>query len=144
MVLICGDDDFSVKQRARALYGQWCAELGGMDHEVVDATASNAGDAQQKIAKLHAALNTLPFFGGAKVVWFQNCNFLGEDRTASFAYVTSALGELADTLKSFRRDGVRLLVSPGNHDKTRSTIYNLEKEGSNVLLYTIYGEEYRS
>ena len=42
MVLICGDDDFSVKQRARALYEQWCSELGGMDHEVIDATASNA------------------------------------------------------------------------------------------------------
>lgn len=130
MVLVCGDDDFSVKQRARALYEQWCAELGGMDHEVVDATASNSGDAQQKIAKLHAALNTLPFFGGAKVVWFQNCNFLGEDRTASSASVTSALGELAETLKSFRWDGVRLLVSAGKPDKRRSLIKTFEKQGT--------------
>ncbi len=130
MVLICGDDDFSVKQRARALYEQWCSELGGMDHEVVDATAGNAGDAQQKIAKLHAALNTLPFFGGAKVVWFQNCNFLGEDRTASSASVTSALTELAETLKTFRWDGVRLLISAGKPDKRRAFFKAFEKLGT--------------
>lgn len=130
MVLVCGDDDFSVKQRARALYEQWCSELGGMDHEIVDATAGNAGDAQQRIAKLHAALNTLPFFGGAKVVWFQNCNFLGEDRTASSASVTSALTELAETLKSFRWEGVRLLISAGKPDKRRAFFKAFEKLGT--------------
>ena len=130
MVLICGDDDFSVKQRARALYEQWCSELGGMDHEVIDATASNAGEAQQKIAKLHAALNTLPFFGGAKAVWFQNCNFLGEDRTAASSSVTSALAELAETLKSFRWDGVRLLISAGKPDKRRAFFKAFEKQGT--------------
>lgn len=130
MVLVCGDDDFSVKQRARVLYEQWCSELGGMDHEVVDATAGNASDAQQKIAKLHAALNTLPFFGGAKVVWFQNCNFLGEDRTASSASVTSVLSDLAETLKTFRWDGVRLLISAGKPDKRRAFFKTFEKLGS--------------
>lgn len=129
MTLVCGDDDFSVKQRARTLYEQWCAELGGMDHEVLDATAANAGEAQQRIARLLEALNTLPFFGGAKVVWFQNCNFLGEERTAGSASVTSALGELAETLKSFRWDGVRLLVSAGKPDKRRAFFKAFEKHG---------------
>ena len=129
MTLVCGDDDFSVKQRARTLYEQWCAELGGMDHEVLDATAANAGEAQQRIARLLEALNTLPFFGGAKVVWFQNCNFLGEERTAGSASVTSALGELAETLKAFRWDGVRLLVSAGKPDKRRAFFKGFEKHG---------------
>ena len=129
MTLVCGDDDFSVKQRARTLYEQWCAELGGMDHEVLDATAANAGEAQQRIARLLEALNTLPFFGGAKVVWFQNCNFLGEERTAGSASVTSALGELAETLKAFRWDGVRLLVSAGKPDKRRAFFKAFEKHG---------------
>src|SRR5688572_7553683 len=37
LVLIHGDDDFAVKQRARQLYQQWSTELGGMDHEIIDA-----------------------------------------------------------------------------------------------------------
>ena len=130
LVLVCGDDDFSVKQRARSLYEQWCRELGGMDHEVLDASASNAGEAQQKIGRLLESLNTLPFFGGAKAVWFQNCNFLGEERTAGSASVTSALADLAETLRSFRWDGVRLLVSAGKPDKRRVFFKTFEKLGT--------------
>ena len=35
-LLICGEDEFAVKQRAKRLYQQWCEELGGMDHEIID------------------------------------------------------------------------------------------------------------
>ena len=34
--------------------------------------------------RLQEALQTLPFFGQGKVVWFQNCNFLAEERPAGF------------------------------------------------------------
>jgi len=130
VVLVCGDDDFTVKQRAKALYDQWCGELGGMDHEIVDAVAANTGDALGRINKLRAALDTLPFFGGAKAVWFRDCNFLGEDRTASSAAVTAALTEFAEMLKGFKWDGVRLLISAGKPDKRRSFYKTLEKLGS--------------
>ncbi|MSU31709.1 MAG: DNA polymerase III subunit delta [Pedosphaera sp.] len=130
IILICGDDDFTLKQRARSLYESWCAELGGMDHEIVDASALNSNEAIQKIDRLLEALNTLPFFGGAKVVWFQNCNFLGEDRTASSAAVVEALGELAEILKKFRWEGIRLIVSASKPDKRRAFYKNFEKLGA--------------
>jgi DNA polymerase-3 subunit delta len=78
---------------------------------------------------LREALQTLPFFGGAKVVWLQNCNYLGEERTASVAAVTDALAGLAQELKSFRWDNVRLLVSAGKVDKRKSFFKALEKIG---------------
>ncbi len=130
VVLVCGDDDFTVKQRAKVLYDQWCGELGGMDHEIVDAVAANTGDALGRLNKLRAALDTLPFFGGAKAVWFRDCNFLGEDRTASSAAVTAALTEFAEMLKGFKWDGVRLLISAGKPDKRRSFYKTLEKLGT--------------
>ena len=45
LALICGDDDLAVKQRARQLFQQWSAELGGMDHETIEASVGNSGDA---------------------------------------------------------------------------------------------------
>ena len=36
LALVCGDDDFAVKQRAKQLYEKWSAELGGMDHEIIE------------------------------------------------------------------------------------------------------------
>src|SRR6185312_6482466 len=89
-----------------------------------------SGEALKALAKLREALQTLPFFGGGKVVWLQNCNFLGEERTASAQAVTETLGELAQELKAFRWENVRLLVSAGKVDKRKVFYKALEKIGT--------------
>jgi len=127
--LIQGDDDFAVKQRARQLFQQWSEELGGMDHEIIDAQASNSGEALRAIGRLRESLQTLPFFGGGKVVWFQNCNFLGDERAASTQAVSETLTELAQELKAFRWDNIRLILSAGKVDKRKTFYKTLEKLG---------------
>ena len=67
LALICGEDEFAVKQRAKQIYAQWTQELGGMDHEIIDASVANSGEALKALAKLREALQTLPFFGSGKV-----------------------------------------------------------------------------
>src|SRR6185295_1422415 len=101
LVLVCGDDDYAVKQRARQLYQQWSEELGGMVHEIIEARAGNSGEALKALARLRESLQTLPFFGSGKAVWLQNCNFLGDERTAGASSVTETLAELAQELKEF-------------------------------------------
>src|ERR1700754_1696307 len=101
LILVCGEDEFSVKQSAKEIFHKWSEELGGTDHEIIDAAAGNSGEALKALARLREALQTLPFFGSGKVVWFQNCNFLGDDRTASTQAVTETLGEIAQELKDF-------------------------------------------
>src|SRR5262245_10017269 len=101
LLLVCGDDEFAVKQKAKQIYQQWCAELGGMDHEILDAQVANSGEALKVLARLREALQTLPFFGSGKAVWLQNCNFLGDERAASVQSVTESLAELAQELKDF-------------------------------------------
>ena len=129
-VLVCGDDEFAVKQRAKELYQKWAAELGGMDHEIIDGQVNNSGEALKALGNLRAALQTLPFFGTGKVVWLQNCNFLGDERAASAAAVTEFLGELAQELKTFEWGNVRLLVSAGKVDKRKTFYKTLEKIGT--------------
>lgn len=130
LALVCGDDDFAVKQRARQIFSEWSAELGGMDHEIIDASAANSGEALSALGKLREALQTLPFFGGGKFVWLRDCNFLGEDRTASAAAVTETLGELAEELKNFQWQTVRLLISAGKVDKRKTFYKTLDKIGT--------------
>jgi DNA polymerase III subunit delta len=130
LALICGDDEFAVKQRAKQIYLQWSEELGGMDHEIIDASVSNSGDTLSAIAKLREALNTLPFFGSGKVVWLRDCNFLGDERAASAQAVTENLIELADELKNFQWQNVRLLISAGKVDKRKTFFKTLDKIGS--------------
>ena len=142
LALICGDDDLAVKQSARQLFQDWSAELGGMDHEIIDAAAGNSGDALNCIGKLREALQTLPFFGGGKVVWLRDCNFLSDDRTASAKAVTETLAELADELKLFSWQNVRLLISAGKVDKRKVFYKTLDKLGT-VQVFTAWSAEDR-
>jgi DNA polymerase-3 subunit delta len=130
LILVCGDDDFAVKQRAKQIYLQWSEELGGMDHEIIDASAANSGEALKALGRLREGLQTLPFFGSGKVVWFQDCNFLGDERTASAAAVTETLGELAQELKDFAWTSVRLLISAGKVDKRKVFYKTVDKLGT--------------
>lgn len=130
VALICGDDEFAVKQRAKELYQKWSAELGGMDHEIIDGQVNNSGEALKALRNLRAALQTLPFFGTGKAVWLQNCTFLGDERAASAAAVTEFLAEIAQELKTFEWGNVRLLVSAGKVDKRKTFYKTIEKIGT--------------
>jgi DNA polymerase-3 subunit delta len=141
LFLIYGDDEFAVKKRAKEIYQASCEELGGMDHEIIDASVSNSGDVLTAIAKLREALNTLPFFGSGKVVWLRDCNFLGDERAASAQAVTETLAELADELKNFKWQRVRLLISAGKVDKRKTFFKTLDKIGSVESFATLSADD---
>ncbi|MEI6391420.1 MAG: DNA polymerase III subunit delta [Verrucomicrobiota bacterium] len=130
LLLVCGEDEFAVKQRAKQIYLQWTEELGGMDHEIIDAGVSHSGEALKALAKLREALQTLPFFGSGKVVWLKNCNFLGDERAASAQAVTESLVSLAQDLKVFDWQNVRLLISAGKVDKRKVFYKTFDKIGT--------------
>src|SRR5947207_10654002 len=127
--LVFGEDEFGVKQRARQIHRQWTEELGGMDHEVIDAAVANSGEALKALARLREAMQTLPFFGTGKVIWLQNCNFLGDERAATAQAVTENLADLAQELKEFSFQNVRLLISAGKVDKRKVFYKALDKLG---------------
>jgi DNA polymerase-3 subunit delta len=130
VLVVCGEDEFSVNRRAREVFQEWSAEIGGSDHEIIDAAVNNSSEAVAALAQLREALQTLPFFGSGKVVWLQNCTFLGEERAATAQVVTEHLAALAQELKAFVWRDVRLLVSAGKVDKRKAFYKALEKIGS--------------
>ncbi len=129
LVLVCGEDDFAVKQKARQIFAEWTAEVGGMDHETLDANVTNSGEALKVLARLRESLQTLPFFGAGKVIWLQNCNFLGDERAAASQAVTEALADLAQELKDFSWKDVRLLITAGKVDKRKVFYKTIDKIG---------------
>jgi len=130
LVLVCGEDEFAVKQRARQLYQQWTNEIGGSDHEILDGNVANSGEALKVLARLREALQTLPFFGSGKVIWLKNCTFLGDERAASAQAVADALSDLAQELKEFAWRDVRLLLNAGKVDRRKVFYKTLDKLGS--------------
>ncbi|MGE3310121.1 MAG: DNA polymerase III subunit delta [Limisphaerales bacterium] len=140
-VLVWGDDDFAVQRRARQIFDGWTKAHPGGDEEILDATAANTDEALRALRRLREALQTLPFFGGAKVIWFRACNFVGEDRVSESQAVVEAMAELAKDLAGFRWDGVRLLFSAGKIDRRRGFYRAIEKSAAIEHFPGLSGEE---
>src|SRR6266581_2698909 len=85
---VVGSDDVEVKQTAAELADKLKpAEAGDFGLEIIDGAADNADQAAARIRSTIEALRTLPFFGGEKLVWLKNANFLGDDQKARAAAV---------------------------------------------------------
>lgn len=123
---VYGEDEYSVKRHAKSIMDEWTAATPEAETELIDSQVSNAGEALRVLGRLREALQTLPFFGGGKIIWLRDCNFLGDDRTASSQEVAAFLVDLAKELKDFPWQGVQLLISAGKVDK-RKTFFKSAK-----------------
>lgn len=125
---VVGSDESEVKRHARQLAGEMApAEAGDLGCEVIDGVADNADHAALRIHQTIEALLTLPFFGGDKLVWLKNANFLGDSATGRSASVQEASEKLLETLSGGLPGGVRFLLSAPEIDKRRSFYKNLGK-----------------
>src|SRR6266702_3256943 len=109
---VVGSDDVEVKHTAVELAEKLKpAEAGDFGLETIDGAADNADQAAARIRSTIEALRTLPFFGGEKVVWLKNANFLGDDQKARAAAVQAALEELAETIDGGFGSEIVFLIS---------------------------------
>lgn len=132
---VVGSDEAEVKRIALERAAELSpADAGDMGCEVIDGAADNVDQAQTRIHQTLEALLTLPFFGGEKLVWLKNANFLGDTVTGRSAGVQEALGRLVETLETGLPGGIRFLLSAPEIDKRRSFYKALGKLGKVELF----------
>lgn len=125
---VVGSDDVEVKHTAAELADKLKpADAGDFGLEIIDGAADNADQAVGRIRSAVEALRTLPFFGGGKLVWLKNANFLGDDQKARSASVQTALEELAEMIAEGFGSDVTFLLSAIEVDKRRSFYKALAK-----------------
>src|SRR5437588_11540290 len=109
---VVGSDDVEVKRTAAELAEKLKpAAAGDFGVEIIDGAADNADQAAARIRSTIEALRTLPFFGGEKLVWLKNANFLGDDQKGRSASVQTALEESAETINEGLGPETSLLLS---------------------------------
>ena len=99
----------------------------GFTHETIDGTADNAEGAFQICKRVVEGLNTLPFFGGEKVVWLKSATFLIDDVTGRAERTLSGVESLKDCLAAGLGPGVVFLLSATGIDKRRAFWKFLQK-----------------
>jgi DNA polymerase-3 subunit delta len=126
---VVGSDESAVKTAAAELAATLApAGAGDFGVEIIDGCADNAEQAAARIRSTIEALQTLPFYGGGKLVWLKNANFLGDSRPGGAASVQEALEELGAALQSDLGAGeVKFLLSATEVDKRRSFYRTLGK-----------------
>lgn len=125
---VVGSDESEVKRTAAELAAQLTPpDAGEFGLEVIDACADNVDQAVARIRSAIEALQTLPFFGGGKLVWLKNANCLGDSVIGRSAAVQSALEDLAEILDAGLGADVTLLISATETDKRRSFYKTLAK-----------------
>src|SRR5207237_9446950 len=109
---IVGSDEARVKREAAELAQKLApAAAGEFGLEIIDGAADNVDAAASAIRSTIAALQTLPFFGGGKLVWLKSANFLSDDVKGKSANVLEPLEELDAFLTEGMPDNVTRLVS---------------------------------
>src|SRR5437763_8108010 len=125
---VVGSDESEVKRVAAELAAKLTPpEAGEFGIEVIDACADNVDQAVSRIRSAIEALQTLPFFGGAKLVWFKNANCLADSVIGRSAAVQGALEELAEVFEAGLGQDVTFLISGTETDKRRSFYKTLAK-----------------
>ena len=91
---ICGQDDFLVsrmgKKRFEELAGDTTDEFS---REVVNGFAGNVDEVETALNRFREAVQTMPMFGGRRVVWLKDVNFLAD----------SVTGKAETTLKCWKK-----------------------------------------
>lgn len=125
---VVGSDESEVKRAAREMASELTPPgAGDFGVEVIDACADNAEQAAARVRATIEALQTLPFFGGEKLVWMKNANCLGDSVIGRAASVQSALDDLSAVLEAGLGSGVTFLLSATDVDKRRSFYKSLGK-----------------
>jgi DNA polymerase-3 subunit delta len=73
---------------------------------------------------------TMPMFGGDKVVWLRNVNFLGDDVTGRAQRTEAGVEALRGNLEGGLPDGIKFILSADKVDKRRAFWKFLEKNAS--------------
>ena len=127
---VVGKDDGAVKDAARALAEKLApGPLDDLGTEIIDGAVTFADAAAERIYTTISALQTLPMFGGPKLVWLKSATFLADDVLGRSNAVIDALESLAGILQAGLPPDVRFLLSAVDVDKRRSFYKTLGKVG---------------
>ncbi len=123
---ILGSDEFEVKRVAIEVANS-LSPGGDFGLEIIDCAADNLEQAVRAIHNAIEALQTFGMFGGEKLVWMKNVNFLADTVVGRSEQVLNGLEKLLGILQAGLLDGTRFLISAIDADKRRTFYKSLSK-----------------
>ncbi len=123
-----GSDHAKVQQSAQRFF-ESLKVADPMNLEILDGRilGKNAEEVVEIIKQTQESIVTRSFFGGEKVVWLKNVNFLDDSPLGRYESVQRALDEFIQFISRLDMKDVTLIISALGVDKRRSAYKQLSK-----------------
>jgi DNA polymerase-3 subunit delta len=139
-IFICGPDDFLVNRLGKERYDAFAAEATDeFSREVLNGFANNVAEVETAVNRLREAVQTISLFGGKRVVWLKDVNFLADTVTGRAEGTLRQAEELQALLGGVKPDEVAVIVTAAPVDRRRSFFKWCEATAD----YTLVGDEGR-
>lgn len=121
-VFICGPDDFIVNRLGKERFEALAAAAGADEfaREIVSGFAVNVDEVETAVNRFRDAVQTVPMFGGQRVVWFKDVNFLADTVTGRAEGTLKQVAALQELLEKVNPDEVALVITAAPVDRRRA------------------------
>ncbi len=132
---ICGSDDYLVDRLGRARFADLVQEVPDeFSREVLSGFANNVGEVETALNRFRESVQTVAMFGGKRVVWLKDVNFLADSVTGRAESTLALVGELQELLGQINPAETAVLITAAPVDRRRAFPKWCEKNADFVLV----------
>ena len=98
---VLGDDEFLVRQKAKEVFDELIKEFpDDLSREQIDGRADRVEDVERILNEARTSGQTMSLFGGGKLVWINEANFINQTRVGAAQGTKDALDMIKPFLQS--------------------------------------------
>jgi DNA polymerase-3 subunit delta len=118
---ICGQDDYLVGRAGKERFAVLAADTPDeFAREVINGFTANMADVESALSRFRESVQTVSMFGGKRVVWLKDVNFLSDSVTGRAEGTLTLVEELKALLDALNPDETSVLITAAPVDRRRS------------------------
>ena len=132
---ICGSDDFLVGRAGKERFATLAAEVTDeFSRETLNGFAANVAEVEGAVNQFRDSVQTVSMFGGKRVVWLKDVNFLADTVTGRAESTLKLVEDLQQILEAVNPDETSILITAAPVDRRRSFPKWCEKNADFLLI----------
>lgn len=132
---ICGSDDYLVGRAGKDRFEALAADIADeFSRETINGFAANVGEVEAAVNRFREAVQTVSMFGGKRLVWLKDVNFLADTVTGRADSTLQLVEDLQQLLDAVNPDETAVLVTAAPVDRRRSFPKWCEKNSDFTLV----------
>jgi DNA polymerase-3 subunit delta len=133
---VCGADEFLVQRAGQQRFDVLAAEAGAdeFSREIISGFAANISEVEAAINRFREAVQTVPMFGGGRVIWLKDVSFLADNVTGRAEGTLKLVEDLQQLLAVVNPAEAAVLITAAPVDRRRAFPKWCEKNADFALI----------